>query len=344
MKRKARSHGPDGPCAATAPGGVKRRTAKCATKNSAQRTRQPPTGDEHLAVEGSAARIRKKRRRVVARTPLVAATATMTDRRAATSAASPEPLAWLHDTEAVATWMQRFDLLAQLGPRGTPALVKLRDVLPTEVAEGLFDLLAGMPDDHWGDDTDYGGGAAAHSFAAAAPADRAGVSRGLVSESLLERTVAQAYSALGALHPSCQFTFQLARYTRGHFIEPHDDSAVVELDDAPGQQWTRDIAVIYYLTKGWRAKYGGHLVDNTTGQVYVPEFNSLIAFRVPRWHEVTLCTTSRRSRYSLFGWFLSPDPYPKRRRAGEGRTPQGAKRRKRRLGEAALQQAAGGGI
>ena len=40
-------------------------------------------------------------------------------------------------------------------------------------------------------------------------------------------------------------------------------------------------------------------------QVYVPEFNSVIAFRVPRYHEVTHMRTNR-PRYSVFGWFLQP--------------------------------------
>jgi len=36
----------------------------------------------------------------------------------------------------------------------------------------------------------------------------------------------------------------------------------------------------------------------------VPEFNSLIAFRIPRYHEVTAVTVDR-ARYSIFGWFLT---------------------------------------
>ena len=40
-------------------------------------------------------------------------------------------------------------------------------------------------------------------------------------------------------------------------------------------------------------------------QVYVPEFNSVVAFRVPRYHQVTQLNTSQ-PRYSVFGWFLQP--------------------------------------
>ena len=51
-------------------------------------------------------------------------------------------------------------------------------------------------------------------------------------------------------------------------------------------KYSRDIAVIYYLTKNWTKEMGGSLVDLETNRKYVPEFNSLIAFTVPRWHEV----------------------------------------------------------
>ena len=40
-------------------------------------------------------------------------------------------------------------------------------------------------------------------------------------------------------------------------------------------------------------------------QVYVPQFNSVVAFRVPRYHQVTPVSSSH-PRYSVFGWFLQP--------------------------------------
>jgi Rps23 Pro-64 3,4-dihydroxylase Tpa1-like proline 4-hydroxylase len=62
--------------------------------------------------------------------------------------------------------------------------------------------------------------------------------------------------------------------------------------------------LIYYLTKDWKAEFGGTLVDIPTDDKYVPEFNSLIAFTIPRFHEV-LAVTCDRPRYSIFGWFLT---------------------------------------
>jgi Rps23 Pro-64 3,4-dihydroxylase Tpa1-like proline 4-hydroxylase len=49
---------------------------------------------------------------------------------------------------------------------------------------------------------------------------------------------------------------------------------------------SRDIAVIYYLTKKWSREDGGLLKDLAGGTDFVPQFNSLIAFRIPRMHQV----------------------------------------------------------
>lgn len=38
---------------------------------------------------------------------------------------------------------------------------------------------------------------------------------------------------------------------------------------------------------------------------YVPQFNSAVAFFVPRQHEVTKMIGDR-PRYSVFGWFMRP--------------------------------------
>ena len=46
-------------------------------------------------------------------------------------------------------------------------------------------------------------------------------------------------------------------------------------------------------------------LNNMSVQVYVPKFNSVIAFRVPRYHEVT-CMNTNQPRFSVFGWYLQP--------------------------------------
>merc|ERR1712167_484097 len=68
-------------------------------------------------------------------------------------------------------------------------------------------------------------------------------------------------------------------------------------------RYERDIAVIYYLTKDWHYELGGNFVDLTMGgETHTPQFNSLVAFNVPRLHEVDLMKIDRH-RITIFGWF-----------------------------------------
>ena len=68
------------------------------------------------------------------------------------------------------------------------------------------------------------------------------------------------------------------------------------------------MAIIYYLTKDWKESDGGILIDlhGKKGKRYIPKFNSIVAFEIPRFHEVTrvIDRSGRDPRYSIFGWFL----------------------------------------
>ena len=100
---------------------------------------------------------------------------------------------------------------------------------------------------------------------------------------------------------------------------------------------SRDVALVYYLTRGWRADLGGCLVDlEGPGELIVPEFNTLVAFRVPRLHEVTRMATDR-PRLTVFGWMLRPGrlydlaPPP---RSADAASSGARKRRKRKRARA----------
>lgn len=112
-----------------------------------------------------------------------------------------------------------------------------------------------------------------------------------------------------AIRPGELNAFSAGKYERSHMIAPHDDRAYTDcvMDDGTTLECSRDLAVIYYLTHDWCEDYGGTLVDVETGSRYTPRFNSIVLFRVPRYHEVEAVTgRSPLPRYSVFGWFLKP--------------------------------------
>lgn len=199
--------------------------------------------------------------------------------------------AWVNDVEAVSTWMEKYDLEAML-KKGL-GIVKIEDFLPPFVAEGALQVVSSISDTDWvatEAQQDYAQNNIRHSFMSVKTAPGLGEIQRLLLMLLSDR-----------LH-----TFSAARYEATHHIEPHDDRqySKVMMNDGEVVECSRDIAVIYYLTKDWREEYGGVLVDIETGTRHVPQFNSLIAFDVPRFHEVT-AVTAPRPRFSIFGWFLT---------------------------------------
>ncbi|CAJ1368540.1 unnamed protein product [Effrenium voratum] len=59
----------------------------------------------------------------------------------------------------------------------------------------------------------------------------------------------------------------------------------------------------------WSPDFGGCLVDAAGPQAIVPEYNSLIAFLVPREHWVSEMKSGAPARYTLFGWLHDREPY-----------------------------------
>ena len=71
-------------------------------------------------------------------------------------------------------------------------------------------------------------------------------------------------------------------------------------------QCSRAIALVYYLTPDWKPGFGGAFVDiQGGGAAHPPRFNTAVAFRIPRWHEVAP-VLGPEPRHSVFGWFLTP--------------------------------------
>jgi len=87
--------------------------------------------------------------------------------------------------------------------------------------------------------------------------------------------------------------------------EDVEDAAEEENSSDPVQvDYSRQIALVYYLNKDWKAEYGGQLKDLETGKKVLPEFNSLVLFRIPRMHRVLPVKKKQVKRFSIFGWWL----------------------------------------
>ena len=73
--------------------------------------------------------------------------------------------------------------------------------------------------------------------------------------------------------------------------------------------FSREIGVIYYLCKGWQPQYGGQFVDIQSQRwplapCLTPQFNTLLAFRIPRKYVLTAVRHSA-PLYAMHGWWLA---------------------------------------
>lgn len=175
-------------------------------------------------------------------------------------------------------------------------LVIVPDVLPARVANAALVVLRSLPELAWQSATSHtdtgekshGAGSAGHSFS--------GCSRDDVP------LLSPIFKVLERIMPKQVFLGQCSRYKAGDFIEPHDDSAYATVGN---EQNSRDVAVILHLAPDWVKGHGGLFVDHAGKSVRTPVFNSMVAFRVPRQHEVTE-VIGQAPRYSIYGWFVQP--------------------------------------
>jgi len=202
---------------------------------------------------------------------------------------------WLQNEVQVQHSIERYDIVDMLN--NSDGLVEIPDFFPLSVAEAIHTELLSLHEDRWSvreDNDNEVQNTTQHHFLVASPND--------IKNDLLTLAI----RVVQMLLPEKRSVFSAGKYLAGDHITEHDDHALVMHQDPADKEpvlCSRDVAVICYLSKEWKPEYGGLLVDTATEKVYVPTFNKLIAFMVPRFHEVT-AVTSNIPRLSLFGWFL----------------------------------------
>eukprot|EP01087_Luapelamoeba_hula_P019098 TRINITY_DN6280_c0_g1_i1.p1 TRINITY_DN6280_c0_g1~~TRINITY_DN6280_c0_g1_i1.p1 ORF type:complete len:415 (+),score=58.36 TRINITY_DN6280_c0_g1_i1:304-1548(+) len=195
------------------------------------------------------------------------------------------------------------DLEKRLDESG--GLVKIPQFLPEDLAYRILETLQGLSDAEW--------------LATEGRTDQGYNINHTFSSAKHFRNSRAIFRLFKLLIPHLPSSLSAAKYVKTHHIDAHDDKAYKTID---GLIHSRHIALIYYLTPEWTSADGGLLLDLhnphkphatdckavPTAQAvsYVPQFNSLIAFKVPRHHMVTPVTSAAKARCSIFGWFHVP--------------------------------------
>ncbi len=91
---------------------------------------------------------------------------------------------------------------------------------------------------------------------------------------------------------------QVTAYGEGDFLTGHDDDLANS---------GRKVAFVLGLTPQWRLEWGGLLLFHELGGVdcagFIPQFNTLDLFSIPRYHSVSMVTRAApRRRFSVTGW------------------------------------------
>ena len=92
-----------------------------------------------------------------------------------------------------------------------------------------------------------------------------------------------------------------SKYLCGSYLAPHTDAP------SASESHERARAFVWHLSlETFTKEDGGSFVDEESGQVFVPSFNTLVNFEVPRWHSVTKMETLGKVRMAIYGWIVVP--------------------------------------
>lgn len=118
--------------------------------------------------------------------------------------------------------------------------------------------------------------------------------------------------------PMALSTSSATLYKPLDFLTIHDDGPVGK----------RLVAYVLNMTPEWRPDWGGALQffdsSHHVEEAYLPTFNALNLFRVPKHHSVSQVSSFGGLRYSISGWFQSAGPDSTAARSGDLTATNGA--------------------
>jgi hypothetical protein len=126
-----------------------------------------------------------------------------------------------------------------------------------------------------------------------------------VAQSLGAPETKALMQSIAGVDCSGSFVLCAASNRAGDYSLPHNDDGGM-----------RALTYIWYVSKGWRPDWGGHLAWGPTGSMVTPAFNSLVLFRVTAesLHFVTpVAPHAEGGRLSVSGWWHRSTPGPDRR-------------------------------
>lgn len=192
-------------------------------------------------------------------------------------------------------------LLLGAASRGT-GVVAHPGALPEELAEEVLTVLREAPAASWRlNQRNNTGSAAAAARGVAAANMSYSMYVGDELDSVVPDLRPHLASALRTL-PHERLLLNASKYVEGSFLEAHTDSPSGSLS------YERVRAFVWHLSKGFTAADGGVFSDEESNELFVPAWNTLVHFEVPRWHSVSTMTTqsSPKERFSIYGWVVVP--------------------------------------
>ena len=165
-------------------------------------------------------------------------------------------LRWLDSYPKVNKWLSQWDLEKLIEDNN--GIYKIRNFLPDFVAEEALHILECLPANAWlstAASEDYTHNNIEHSFLS--------TKTGSIDLELLLRT-------FSILLPDHLNAFSAGKYQKSDNIAPHDDRAYTEIrmeDTGEVVLCSRDVTLVYHLTKNWTEEMGGALIDIETGML-----------------------------------------------------------------------------